>query len=72
MESIDNKDLTCFSLTSNFPRDAKESIGKNYEWIIDPFSVTSKPAILNAIEYEVLIDMVLDSHYHQIYLIVSF
>lgn len=93
MESVENKDLTCFSLTSNFleennitmneslpaiikehlnnllqnlnsyfPRDTQESIRKNSEWIVDPFSVTSKPAALTAAEYEVLIDMVSDSH----------
>ncbi|KAL4126395.1 hypothetical protein QTP88_010617 [Uroleucon formosanum] len=94
IESVDNKDLTCFSLTSNFlqenelkinesfleiikehlnnllqnlnsyfPKDVQESIRKNYEWILNPFSVTSKPAALNAAEYEVLIDMVSDSYY---------
>jgi len=44
--------------------DAQELIRKNYEWIIDPFSVTSKPIALNAAEYEVLIDMVSNSNYH--------
>jgi len=35
---------------------------KDREWIIDsPFSVTSKPAALNAAEHEVLVDMVSDS-----------
>ncbi|XP_050527868.1 zinc finger BED domain-containing protein 5-like [Daktulosphaira vitifoliae] len=42
--------------------DAQESIQKNCEWIINPFSVTSKPAALNAAEYEVFIDMVSESH----------
>lgn len=95
IESVDNKDLTCFSLTSNFLqenelkinesfleiikehlnnllqnlnsyflKDVQESIRKNYEWILNPFSVTSKLTALNAAEYEVLIDMVSDSYYH--------
>jgi len=93
IENVDNKDLTCFSLTSSFlqenkltinesllemikehlnnllqnlnsyfPKDIQELIQKNYEWIINPFSVTSKPAALNAAEYEVLIDMISDSY----------
>jgi predicted component of type VI protein secretion system len=51
------------NLNSYFPKDVQESIRKNYEWILNPFSVTSKPAALNAAEYEVLIDMVSDSYY---------
>jgi hypothetical protein len=45
-----------------FPKDAQELIQKNYEWTINPFLVTSKPAIFNA-EYDVLIDMISDSCY---------
>jgi hypothetical protein len=46
------------NLNLYFPKDAQELIRKNYEWIINPFLVTSKPATLNATEYEVLIDMI--------------
>ncbi|XP_025424878.1 zinc finger BED domain-containing protein 5-like [Sipha flava] len=51
------------NLNSYFPKDVQESIRKNYEWILNPFSVTSKSAALNAAEYEVLIDIVSDSYY---------
>lgn len=37
-------------------------IRENFELIVDPFSLTSKPNSITAVEYEVLIDMVSDSH----------
>jgi len=32
-------------------------------WVVDPFSVTSKPVALNVAKYGILINMVSDSHY---------
>ncbi|KAJ4427753.1 hypothetical protein ANN_25406 [Periplaneta americana] len=50
------------NMNSYLPRDIQESIRKKFEWIVDPFPVKSKPAALTAEEYEVLIEMVSDSH----------
>lgn len=49
-------------LNSCFPRETQASIRKNSEWIVYLFSVTSKPEVVIAVEHEVLINMILDSH----------
>jgi hypothetical protein len=43
------------NLNLYLPKDAQESIRKNYEWIINSFLLRSKPATLNATGNEVLI-----------------